>query len=473
MLIKISDIAVIQRQRKQMDPDKLRELANDIEKYGLLHPIVVRDPLPGEGEIVGDKPYVLSVGGRRMAAHILLHREEIEANHKRDLDPISARIVELNENLQRENLTWQEELDARAEIAELVRAQNPGAVHSEVAAVVGVSEAQLSKDLSLQKLIQKDPSLKTAASKGAAFRTASFKVEIQQRIDNVQATAAGKLDDLRRRIHTADGRDFIRRLPTDSIDLVFSDLPYGIDYFAKVEDATKGVYDDSSGTAKDFIIDVLPECLRVVKPGGWVVFFMCYEWHGWLQEEIHNVCQVHHQYRTDPSAYDQSPTYCMHYEEPSEIKEPCSFYRPEMPPWIWTRRGRGNHGHWPELHAANRYEMIVVVNGGQAKLAKKPVENVLDFPPFEGERLHAMQKPHELCQEIIARTTVIGERVLDICYGSGAHLAAAASMGRDFIGCDINPDNLGPAISLVAQHYSKEAQQAIERGKTPLSLVTE
>lgn len=207
----------------------------------------------------------------------------------------------------------------------------------------------------------------------------------------------------------------------------------------------KGQYDDSIGTAKDFIADVVPEMVRVVKPTGWIVLFMGYELHSWLQDLLRTVCTLHFKYTNENGRCEDcvasSPT-----------------LRPELPPWIWTRRGKGNHGHWPELHASNRYEMIVVVNGGEAKLMKTPSyphENVLDFPPFSGERLHAMQKPHEVCREIIARTTVVGERVLDICMGSGAHLAAAADMGRDFRGCDSNPDNLASALTLVGQYYHK------------------
>lgn len=109
--------------------------------------------------------------------------------------------------------------------------------------------------------------------------------------------------------------------------------------------------------------------------------------------------------------------------------------------------------------------MIVVCNGGSAKYAKKPVENVLDFPPMEGERLHAMQKPHALCREIIERHTVIGEKVLDICMGSGAHLAAAADLRRDFLGCDSNPELLGPAFTLVGQFFNRETHDALQRGR--------
>lgn len=293
------------------------------------------------------------------------------------------------------------------------------------------------------------------------MRRAQFKHEIGQRVAAIKSI---DITDLRSKLLVADASQFVRTIPTQSIDFVFTDLPYGIDYFSVRKDGKHalGAYDDRTEKVLDFLTDIIPQALRVVKPTGWVAFFMCYEWHQWLQDQIRDTCKTHFQYRSGDSSY------CMAKTEVG-FDGTCDFFVPELPPSIWTRRGKGNHGHWPELHASNRYEMLVIVNGGKAKYAKKPVENVLDYAPLEGERLHEHQKPHDLCQEVISRFTVVGERVLDFCMGSGAHLAAAASMGRDFIGCDSNPDNLPKALQLIAQFYSKPVADAVK--PTQLSLV--
>lgn len=456
MKIKISEIAILERQRKELDKTKLQELAESIKANGLLHPIVVRRPFDEEASQLSEsQSYILSVGGRRLAAHLLLGRAEIEANLKEDLDPISAQVVELEENIKRHDLSWQEQIAAREKIHELRKAQNPSQSITDTAKELGLVPQQLYRDIGLAEAVRKDPSLRGATTKGSATRLADHKAHVEKRAA-VASKASGS--DLSQKLHIADGRSFIRSLPSHSVDLVFSDLPYGIDYFegAKSGENMKGQYDDSADSAKDFIADVVPHMVRVVKPTGWIVLFMCYEWHGWLQEMLHLACSVHGHYRVEYNEPEKHPIHCA--GEAPVAKPSCNFLRPELPPWIWTRRGKGNHGHWPELHASNRYEMIVVANGGQAKLIKTPSyphENVLDFAPFGGERLHAMQKPHDLCREIIGRTTVVGEKVLDICFGSGAHLAAAADMGRDFLGCDRNPDNLASALTLVGQYYHK------------------
>lgn len=455
MIVEIKDIAVINRQRKNMSPDAVKELAADIAAIGLLHPPVIRKPYPHEIQEVGECKFVLMAGGRRLAAHVLLGRKEIEVKLKDDLTPIEAEIAELSENIKRVDISWDEEASARKRIFELLSERNPASTLEEIASEIGISKAQLSKDVAIAKAVEKDATLKGATSKGSAIRIATYKADINQRVQKVQAAKAGS--DLGSKLVTADGRDFIRQVPSQSVDLVFSDLPYGIDYFdnlkgGQTDGSVQSIYDDSAGSAKDFIADIVPHALRVVKPTGWVVFFMCYEWHGWLQEQVRLACPVHAGYAGVLDNGEQGRTTvwpCNQWDKQTDCKQ----LLPEMPPWIWTRRGKGNHGHWPELHASNRYEMLVVVNGGQARLAKKPVENVLDFPPFSGERHHAMQKPHDLCREIIERTTVPGERVLDVCFGSGAHLAAAADLGRDFLGCEKNPDLLPSALTLVGQYY--------------------
>jgi modification methylase len=64
-----------------------------------------------------------------------------------------------------------------------------------------------------------------------------------------------------------------------------------------------------------------------------------------------------------------------------------------------------------------------------------------------------MQKPIELWKEVIQRVTVMGEKVIDPTFGSGTSLAAAAKLGRDFAGCELNPGLLEPALGLISQFY--------------------
>lgn len=84
--------------RSEFDPVELEELADNIDKNGLIQPVEVR--LSG-----GEGRYELIVGERRLRAHKLLGKRHIRAiiNNNITDDEVSARAI--SENIQRANLS--------------------------------------------------------------------------------------------------------------------------------------------------------------------------------------------------------------------------------------------------------------------------------------------------------------------------------------------------------------------------------
>src|SRR6266849_1107715 len=130
--IEISRIVVLPtRQRREFSPEKLIALQSSIWAVGLQNPIVVRRP--HDGENFGSTMWVLVSGERRLRAvrdmnefgeqvryeGINVDVGYIPATLDTELQPLPARKAELEENLRRENLTWQEESAALAEIAKV------------------------------------------------------------------------------------------------------------------------------------------------------------------------------------------------------------------------------------------------------------------------------------------------------------------------------------------------------------------
>ena len=105
MLVPINKIIVDERQRKQYDD--VDKLASSIATYGQLQPILLTRDMH------------LVAGGRRLEAHRQLAREEIKAEFVDDPTIVLRKEMELEENLQRLNLTWQEHCLAVAEIHDL------------------------------------------------------------------------------------------------------------------------------------------------------------------------------------------------------------------------------------------------------------------------------------------------------------------------------------------------------------------
>lgn len=109
MKVRISEIVVGERRRDDMG--NIQELADSIKKYGLLHPVVI------------DEQKRLVAGGRRLEACKLLGWEEIPVTFLGELSEKQLREIELEENLQRKDLTEYEKSKNLVEIVAIKREQ--------------------------------------------------------------------------------------------------------------------------------------------------------------------------------------------------------------------------------------------------------------------------------------------------------------------------------------------------------------
>ena len=89
--------------RKDMDPEKLKELSDSIAAQGIIQPIIVRKIAPEKYEIIA--------GERRWRAAQLAELQEVPVLVK-DLDDRSVMAIALIENIQREDLNALEEAEA-------------------------------------------------------------------------------------------------------------------------------------------------------------------------------------------------------------------------------------------------------------------------------------------------------------------------------------------------------------------------
>ena len=472
MDIPIYQIAVVDRSRKDMgELGDLMASMRSRQAEGLPPQItagVVRrateDDVEKYGVDLAATPWVLVAGGRRYAALMLGEFPTFRADDFGTLSPLQQKICELEENLNRKNLEWPEEVFLKEEILRLRReaaeetgdefTTNRTASQKAIAAEFKETPANLSRDLNLAKALRENPELRNAPTKAAAIRMLEFKRKVDDRLARVDGT---NLSHVGQRLVTADMRDFVRSLPTHSVDLCFTDFPFGIDY--KFDDHDRNKYADSVNDLEDLLADVIPEILRVTKPTGWLALMMGSTNYQYLCDLISQCCVTHFDYFD--GWWEQLENGEWKWRMKAQCRSTpkdgttCQHVAPEDPEWIWYRPNSRNPSMWPELHAQNQFEKICVVNMGKAVMIKKNLGNVLVHDAVYEDRIHEMQRPHSLCVDIVSRFTVGGERVLDLCFGSGSALAAAASLQRDFIGCDINPANLGPALGWVTEHMEK------------------
>jgi len=124
--------------RKNFDKGKLRELADSIEKHGLLQPILVRPLQNGKFQIVH--------GERRFRACKLLGFKKIRAEI-RNLTDKEALEIQLVENIQREDINPIEEAEAYARLI-----KEFGYTHQEIARKIAKTREYVTNKLRLLKL---------------------------------------------------------------------------------------------------------------------------------------------------------------------------------------------------------------------------------------------------------------------------------------------------------------------------------
>lgn len=135
--------------RKDIDPEKLRELADSILAQGIIQPIIVR-------KVEGDK-YEIIAGERRWRAAQLAELRDVPVVIK-EIDDRAVMAIALIENIQREDLSALEEAEA------LRRLQDEFELtHQQIAAAVGKSRTTVTN---LLRLLELPTEVKTLLGKG-------------------------------------------------------------------------------------------------------------------------------------------------------------------------------------------------------------------------------------------------------------------------------------------------------------------
>lgn len=129
--------------RKDINPERLQELADSIKAQGIVQPIVVR-------RLAAEK-YEIIAGERRWRAAQLAGLAEVPTL-LRDIDERSALAIALIENIQREDLNPLEEAEALKRLLEEF-----GLTHQQVAEAVGRSRASVTN---LLRLLELQPEVK-------------------------------------------------------------------------------------------------------------------------------------------------------------------------------------------------------------------------------------------------------------------------------------------------------------------------
>lgn len=405
------------RQRQEHDEEKLQELIASIQgPQGLMHPPVTRQNAEGRIVLVaGERRLracreIAELGGRIVYGGEACMPGHIPVNDIGELTPLEAEEAELEENLRRVDLTWQEQASAEAKLVAL-RGKQAAAAGRPVPSTLDIAK-ELNPDASqydghavaqsvlLARNLHR-PEVAGAKSVKEAVK-ALKRTEENERNAKV-ADALGK-DFLgsKHRVVNWDCFEWMAQQAGGEFDVICTDPPYGMgaDEFGDSGGGTAGehFYSDSSGIVEE-IITVLPKELhRLTKADAHAYIFCDIDWfHAWRAAMADAGWKV---FRT---------------------------------PLIWHKPG-AFRAPWPQQGPQRKYECILyAVKGGLLCTSLAP--DVVTVNP-DANLGHNAQKPVALYKDLLKRSVRPGMKVFDPFCGTGPVFPAAHELSAIAVGVE-------------------------------------
>lgn len=273
------------RQRQEFDPEALTDLANSISARGLLHAIVLRDTPEGPTLVAGERRlrameslWAIGCGVIHNGTHY--PPETVPYVTLGELSELEAEEAELDENLKRKDLSWQEQASALARLHAL-RSKQAAAIGETQSLRETQAEAVASSDAVPKSYQPFRETLLLAEHldnpEVAKAKTAKDAFKILQRQE-----ATAKNEELAARVgktfnssvHSlvhADCLEWLRNCPANTFDVICTDPPYGMDAQSFGDgggklSGTEHHYDDTPEAWNKLIRDLVPALFRVAKP---------------------------------------------------------------------------------------------------------------------------------------------------------------------------------------------------------------
>lgn len=414
------------RPRQRKDIGDIEKMVESIERYGQILPIII------------DRENQLVAGGRRLAACLLAGRN-VRACYKDTVDPLLLRELELEENIQRKALTPSEEVLAVDELVRIKQriygksgsGKEGGFTIENAADLLGKARTTVIEDLQLAEAIKMFPNLSDCKTKAEIKKAVKTYERVAENI-----TALASYEDIIKRsdkfvLVNKDAIEYLHGIGTETVDLVFTDPPYGIDIHEVAitasgetggEITSTGVkYDDSEEHAKMLLKMLASESYRVTKNTGHALIFCAPSHFWWLREEM-----MKNEWIVAPR------------------------------PVIWIKRETGQNNQ-PERWFSSAYEFLLFARKPNSKLIIQGKPDWLQCDPvLPSEKVHQAEKPVALCTELISRICNPGAYLLDPFMGSGALVEAGIRMKMLSLGCEKDIEIYASAVARMTKLNEKE-----------------
>lgn len=259
-------------------------------------------------------------------------------------------------------------------------------------------------------------------------------------------------------LYHADAFALMRSIPDDSIDCIWTDPPYllsndGVTCVAgKRVSVNKGDWDRSNGVDNDhdFNLSWLGECYRILKPNGTI----------WITGTLHiylsvgmALMQLGFRILNDVTWEKTNP--------PPNLGCRCFTHSTETLLWA-TKAPKGSRHKYTFNYADMKAE-----NGG------KQMKTVWQYPAAGRDEKrfgkHPTQKPVALIARCLRASTNPNDLVFDPFAGSASTGVAAISLGRNFIGSELEQEYADIGRRRLANMGNTTSDASIEMSTAPVS----
>jgi DNA modification methylase/ParB-like chromosome segregation protein Spo0J len=398
--------------RVRTDYGDLEPLSFSIKEFGLIQPLVVTWDENRWRLLAGGRRYrALQKLGRQSLIHgkEVLVREELYDSENIDIQ-IIRQSIELEENIKRKDMSWPEQIEAKRRLEELLnqrygsrgmggatRSEKAGASISEtgvsirkLAAVLGESPATVSQDLNLAKALAVLPALGKNETKTGALRQLDIMIAVSKmKSKAAKSTTSGDSYIL----YEGIWQNNISKVADATVDLVFSDLPFGVGLSNMSRHATGTIgYSDDRADIISQLQDLAVQAFRVLRNDKFAVFFFGFNY----------------------------------YPELVLAMEAAGFNVNRVP-FIWYKHTRTTEN--PNTRYGNSYDPALVCCKGSPVLIRPGGANILDLS-IETQKVQMAQQPIGVPGRFIEDMTAEGAVVLDFTAGTGTTGEAALQSKR-------------------------------------------
>jgi len=472
--IKISDIIIGERLRQDTPAVKLKveAIAKSIKSLGPLQPVII------------DEKKNLIDGGCRIQAYQFLGVDEVPFVVRHRVTDAKKLILEVEANLQRSDLTWQEKARAIGKVHELKEAEaeetNQEWGQLATGSLLNVNVASVNNAIQVYKfLIKNDPEICNAESMKAAMlilverkknkaiqyrlattgeppkpeetiRPITFAlgnaktnpistpiaaVAVDRKADPIKPS---KHIDLSKMLFNVDCVQWMHAAPKDSVDVIVTDIPYGVD-LDNMEDITNIDMMRSTHDVEDNV-ELMPKFINaafhILRPNSYLFFFYALQ----------------------------------HHEKLRDWGSAAGFKVQDWPLlWLKPHSCKNNA---PQCNFTKSFEPVMVMKKGSPVLNSRMTKCHLevDGMPDKKQQSNPFAKPLEFLSQMIFKPLGLqpGAICLDPFAGEGSILSAAVLHGLQPIGLELDTERFPALVSRMQRLYKNVLNTTVDFTLPPM-----